>query len=48
MRRALTFSTIGYGGLVELTALDVDGRQVRLGVLARQGPLVVCFLRHFG
>jgi hypothetical protein len=32
----------------ELTALAADGREVRLVDLARERPLLVAFLRHFG
>ena len=32
----------------ELTALDTAGRRVRLADLARERPVVLCFLRHFG
>jgi hypothetical protein len=31
-----------------LTALDVDGRRVRLVDLAADGPVLFVFLRHFG
>lgn len=32
----------------DLTALDVDGRPVRLLDLAAKAPVVFAFLRHFG
>jgi hypothetical protein len=31
-----------------LSALDVEGRRVRLAELAAERPVVLCFVRHFG
>ncbi len=32
----------------ELTVLDTAGARVRLAGLAAAGPVLICFLRHFG
>ena len=32
----------------DLTALDPDGKSIRLVDLVSAGPAIVCFLRHFG
>lgn len=34
--------------LTGLTALDLDGRPVELAGLAKAGPVVIAFLRHYG
>jgi len=34
--------------LDDLTALDLDGKPVRLGDLWKKTPVVLVFLRHFG
>jgi hypothetical protein len=34
--------------LPEMTVLDTDGRQVGVRDLARERPLILAFLRHFG
>ena len=34
--------------LQDVAALDLDGREVRLGSLWRERPVVLVFLRHFG
>ena len=31
-----------------IVALDADGREVRLGDLWRERPVVLVFVRHFG
>jgi hypothetical protein len=34
--------------LAELTLLDLDGNDVRLGDTWRDGPVVLVWLRHYG
>ena len=36
------------GVLAELSVLDLEGNEVRMGELWREQPAVLAFLRHYG
>lgn len=36
------------GAVADLTVLDTDGNEVRVGSLWEEGPAVIVWLRHYG